>query len=97
MSLLNIPGLSASTYFPWTAMTEQLLGTRQLANAMPQGESLSGRLTNIASLTLHEGDAEAIWTVKMTSKSSQVAKSTTLIFLVLLSLLRPHLRGVGAA
>ena len=35
-------------------------------------------------------------TVKMTSKSAQMAKSTTLNCLVLLSMSRPHLRGVGA-
>ena len=65
MSLLNIPGLSASRYCPyftWTAMTEQLPGTRQLANATPQAESLSGRLTNTASLTLHAGVAD-LWAV----------------------------------
>ena len=39
----------------------------------------------------------AFYTVKMISIPSQVAKSRTLICLVPLSLLRPHLLGVGAA
>ena len=39
---------------------------------------------------------EALYAVKTTSKSSQVAKSITLMCLVLLPLLRLHLRGVGA-
>ena len=43
-------------------MTEQLPGTRQLANVSPQEESLSGLLTNTASLTLHAGVAD-LWAV----------------------------------